>query len=426
MFKYPKIYSIILGLLLSVYSPLAAGEILSWEDCLREAAKNHPDLIAATEQTKQSQASKAISASTLFPQINANLSASTAQTISAENGGRSTADAYSYGVTGSQLIFDGLKTASDVKAALENITASKYNFKYTSATVRYRFRSAFINLLKAQEALKITQEIYDIRRSNLELITLRYQSGLEHKGALLTAEADLASARYHTAQAKRDLEVAQRQITKEMGRKELALVTVKGDFKVNEQVKEKPDFEQLVKNNPSLNQAIAQANAAKYSLNSAYANFSPTLSGSAAANKSGAHWSPSGENWGLGLTLSMPIFEGGLKLAQVDQAKAYLKQLQENQRSTKDSAILILEESWASLIDAIENVEVQKRQLAANQERSNIAQAQYSTGFISFDNWIIIEDNLVNAKNTYLDAQANALLAEASWIQAKGEVLENG
>jgi outer membrane protein TolC len=426
VFKYLKIYSIILGFLLSVYSPLAAEEILSWEDCLKEAAKNHPDLIAATEQTKQSQASKAISASTLFPQINASLSASTSETTSAESGNRSTADSYSYGVTGSQLIFDGLKTANDVKAASENITASKYNFKYTSVTVRFRLRSAFINLLKAQEALKITQEIYDIRRSNLELITLRYQSGLEHKGALLTAEADLANARYQIAQAKRDLEVAQRQITKEMGRKELVLVTVKGEFKVNEQVKEKPDFEQLVKVNPSLNQAIAQTKAAKYSLNSAYANFSPTLSGSAAANKSGAHWPPNGESWDLGLTLSMPIFEGGLRLAQVDQAKAYLKQLQENQRSSKDSAILALEESWASLVGALENVEVQKKQLAANQERSNIAQAQYSTGFITFDNWIIIEDNLVNAKNTYLDAQANALLAEASWVQAKGEVLENG
>ncbi len=62
--------------------------------------------------------------------------------------------------------------------------------------------------------------------------------------------------------------------------------------------------------------------------------------------------------------------------------------------------------------------------LLATEERSKIAQAQYSIGLVTFDNWTIIEDNLVKAKNNYLDAQAAALLAEAKWIQAKGETLE--
>jgi hypothetical protein len=43
---------------------------------------------------------------------------------------------------------------------------------------------------------------------------------------------------------------------------------------------------------------------------------------------------------------------------------------------------------------------------------------------MNFDNWIIIEDELVRAKIAFLQAEANALLAEANWIQAKGETLE--
>ena len=120
----------------------------------------------------------------------------------------------------------------------------------------------------------------------------------------------------------------------------------------------------------------------------------------------------------------MPIFEGGLRIAQVSQAKALLGQLKENERSARDSAILTLEETWAVLQDAIENVGVQNKSLNATEERSKIAQAQYSTGFITFDNWIIIEDNLVKAKKAFLDAQASKLYAEANWIQAKGETLE--
>jgi outer membrane protein TolC len=120
----------------------------------------------------------------------------------------------------------------------------------------------------------------------------------------------------------------------------------------------------------------------------------------------------------------MPIFEGGLRLAQVSQAQALLNQLRANERSTRDSAVLTLEQTWAALQDALENVQVQRKSLIAAEERSKIAEAQYSIGFISFDNWTIIEDNLVSAKLNFLNAQVNALLAEASWIQAKGETVE--
>ena len=67
---------------------------------------------------------------------------------------------------------------------------------------------------------------------------------------------------------------------------------------------------------------------------------------------------------------------------------------------------------------------MQKKFLDAAEERSNIARAQYSLGLIQFDGWTIIEDNLVRAKKSFLDAQSSALLAEADWFQAKGETLE--
>jgi len=401
---------------------MAEEEVFTWVDCVKEAAKKHPDLIAAEEVVKQNVAEKKITASGLFPQVNAALTAATARSDSGSGG--SIKDGYNYGVSGSQLIFDGAKTLNNIKADGQNIKASQQAFRFTSATVRFSLRDAFINLLTAQEGLNITRQIFDIRRSNLELITLRYESGLEHKGALLTAEADMAQADYEIRQAQRSVEVAQGQLSKELGRPEKMPIRVLGDFKVKDDAKDKPDFYALSKNNPSLLQAIAQKNSAEFSLRSTYANFSPVLTGSAGANKNGARWTPKGNQWNMGLSLSMPIFEGGLRFAQVEQAKAVVDQLAANEKSTRDSLVYTLEQTWARLQDAIENVGVQKLNLTATQVRSEIAQAQFSIGFISFDNWTIIEDNLVTAKQTFLSAQASALLAEAQWIQAKGETLE--
>ena len=424
MKKYPNIFLISILFSFIAFSNVLAGETLSWQDCIKESAKNHPDLIAAQENINQSKAAKQIAGSGLLPQVDGSVSVTTSKS-NAGTGAHKSVNNYGYGVNGSQLLFDGFKTVNNVNAAKENIKASQQSFRFTSSEVRLRLRTAFIELLKAQDLIQVTEDIAKIRRSDYELITLRYQSGFEHRGALLTAEANLAQANFQSAQAIRDVELAQRQLTKEIGRTEFIPMSVKGDFTVIDQEKEKPDFESLAKNNPSLQQIIAQKNAAQFGLKSAYANFSPTISGQAGANKSGARWAPQNDQWNLGLSLSVPIFEGGLRLAQVSQADALLKEFQANERSTRDGIVVSLAQAWTSLQDTIGIVEVQNKQLIAAQERATIAEMEYSTGFITYDNWTIIQDNLVQAKTNFLNAQANALLAEANWIQAKGEVLEN-
>ncbi len=400
-----------------------AEEILTWDNCIAEANKNNPNLISAQETVNAQKAGKTITASSLYPQINS--SADTSRTKTTINDKSNPAvDSYSYGVTGRQLIFNGLKTINDVNSASENIKASQQAYRFTSSEVRLNLRTAFVNLLKAQELVKVSEEIVKIRNDNLALINLQYQSGLEHKGARLTAEANLAEAQFELAQAKRNVELTQRQLTKEMGRLEFQPISVKGDFTVRDTTKEKPDFEEIVKNNPSLLQATFKKNSASYGVKSAYGNFLPEISGTAGASKNGSDWPPENEQWNLGLSLSMPIFEGGLRTAQVSQAQAQYRQAEADERNTRDAAVVTLEQTWASLQDAIETVEVQSKSLEAAQERSKIAEAQYSIGFINFDNWIIIENDLVSAKKAYLQAQANGLLAEANWVQAKGETLE--
>jgi outer membrane protein TolC len=79
---------------------------------------------------------------------------------------------------------------------------------------------------------------------------------------------------------------------------------------------------------------------------------------------------------------------------------------------------------WTQLQDAVDNIEVQKKSLDAARERAKIAEAEYSIGLMTFDNWIIIEDGYVNAKTNFLNTETNALTAEANWIQAKGGTLD--
>jgi len=404
-----------------------AEEAFTWEDCVKEAAKNNPDLVSAKESVNSASADKSITASGLFPQVSADAGVSKSKSGSGGASGASSSSTnnYNYGVNGSQLIFDGFNTANKVNAAAENIKAAQESYRFTSSDVRLRLRTAFIELLKAQDGLRIKEEIYTRRRQNYELVTLRYESGQENKGSLMTEEANLIQARYDVTQAKRDINLAQRKLTKELGRSETAPIIAKGSFEVAEKVREMPDFASIAESNPSLKQLIAQKNAAVFNLKSAKAEFMPEITANGSAGRSDTSWPPENDNWSIGAAISFPIFEGGKRIADINKAAAQLNKAKADEKSGLDGVIETLQDKWTSLQRALDNVDIQKQFLTANEERAKITEAQYSIGFVSFNDWIIIENNLVDAKNSYLNAQASALLAEADWIQAKGETLEN-
>ena len=410
-----------LSLLLFCFSnETKAEEILIWDDCVKEAKQNNPDLISAEEKLNQAKAGKAIARSKYLPRISGGMSERRSETDT-----RDRTDTYSYDITGRQLLFDGFKTSYDIASATENVKSAQYSYEVTSSNVRLRLRTAFVRLLAAQDLLNITKDIAGRRNKNVKLVKLRYEAGRENKGALLTTQADLFQAEFEVARAGRNIDLAQMRLTVELGRTQLTPIIAKGDFEIKHSKREKPDLERLSETNPFLHELIAKKEAARLGLKSAKADFFPEIYANTSAGRTDSDWPPRRDEWSAGVSLSFPIFEGGSRIAEVSRNKAAFNQTLANERSGRDGVILTLEETWKELQDRIDEIEVRQKFLEAGMERAKIAQAKYSTGLISFDNWTIIEDDLVKAEKYFLDAQAAALIAEANWIQAKGEMLDD-
>jgi len=434
--RYILLSVIAIGLLLAVVNRATAEETIVWGECVKEAKKNHPDLISAREQLNQTKAEKEITRSAVMPQVSAAFSETTSKAASQSSSSSSSSSSsgssrkdytttYQYSISGQQLLFDGFKTSYDLSAAERTIRASKYNYEVTSSDIRLRLRTAFIDLLSAQELLKVTEEIASRRKQNVDLVTLRYESGREHKGSLLTSEADLAQAQFEVEQAKRSIWLSQRRLVKELGRSKLVIPLVaSGDLGIKRQYREKPDFEYLAETAPLLKELIARKEAAKFGERSAIAELYPQVYATGSVGRSDTVWLPKRKTWLVGTSVSLPIFEGGSTFANISKTRALLKQAQADETSGRDGVILTLANAWTDLQDAVDSVEIQKKFLEATKERSRISEAEYSVGLLSFDNWVIIEDNFVKAKKDLLSAEMNALLAEATWIQAQGGTLD--
>ena len=240
----------------------------------------------------------------------------------------------------------------------------------------------------------------------------------------MTAQANLAQADFEVEQAKRNTVVAQRRFLTRLGRNHFLPVEVQGELEFNPSDRVKPDLENLAETTPFLRQLIVLKEAARWGVQSAKADFFPQIYATGSAGRSASNWPPDRDEWSLGASLNVPLFEGGARVATVSRAGSFLNQAEAEERSGRNGVILTLEETWSEFQDAVELVDVQKKFLDAAKEREKIAESEYSTGLISFNNWIIIEDNLVRAEKIYLDARANALVAEANWKQAKGETLD--
>lgn len=413
-----KIFTLLILNFFVISGLVFAQDISYWKDCVLEAQKQNPELGASRQQIQQYRYKRDVTASALYPQIKANSAASTATTE------KKAADNYSYDASLNQLIFDGWKTPSLVNQARKELQAWQINYIVLSSKVRYQLRYAFIQVLRARKLITISHNILKRRKQNRDLVLLRYNAGREHKGSLLNAQASLAQAEFDLAKSKRDAILAQRNLNKELGRQIFKIVNVEDPFRVTLIIKGQPDFEGIAVTNPVVQEIAARREAARFAVRAAQGDFLPLLTGQAQIGRTGEHWDPTTDEWSMGLKISLPIFDGGNNYANLSMQEAYYKKIKEDERQKRDVTVYNLVKSWTNFRNAMEEAIVQRKKLRAAMVRSKISEALYLNGYINFDDWTIIESELVAAQKLDVEAKTNTLISEADWLQSKGFTLE--
>ena len=411
--------SIILFLTYQPLPALPADTPLSWEACVREALTAHPDLLAAGEKLDQAAADHDIARSAVLPQINASVSSSRS-----DSDGQPPSNAHGYSISGRQLLYDGSRTTNQIAAARTAVAAEQYAYEVVSSRIRLDLRMAFIYLLQARELLAISEEITQRRKQNLGLVELRYEAGREHRGSLLSARANVAQAEYEIQSSKRAIELARWRLARALGRKNGQSVTIFGDMTLPAVDPGIPDFDKLALDNPFLKELMAQKDIALADKAGAKSDFFPQIYAEASTGRSDSDWPPERDRWSAGLSLTIPLFEGGSRFTALKKADSRVRQLEAEKQSGYHEVLYTLFNTWSDLQDAVDRVSVGNAFLKASEERARITQVEYSNGLISFDNWAIIEDNLERDRKTCLSYLTNALIAHAYWIQAMGETLE--
>ncbi len=410
--------ALILGIEIAASAGVARAEAIDWSMCVASALNNHPAIRAEKESVRSAEAALRSSRATYLPDVDGDLGYSRAH-------GSSTKDDYTYGVTASQRIYPGLTDMPEVAKSSAELSAARADLDAVMASVRFDLKSAFTEVIHARETLTLAENIAARRRQNVSLVQARFDAGREHKGSHRRAAAQGGQADFELRQARRALRVANRKLLRAMGLDAAPDLSVRDSFSVPLSPPGR-DLRAMAEVTPAVRQARSNLEASNADLTLTRREFSPVVTATASTDRNGGSWPPrsTSGDWSGKVSASIPIFKGGQEKHDVIAAEAQIGRLNAGLRNTREQTVLDLEDRHAGLADAIENVDVRQGFLDAAVLRAEIAQAQYTSGLLSFDDWDIIENDLISQQKVALAARRDAVLAEARWELALGKGLE--
>ena len=392
-----------------------ATEFLSWQSCIDETIKNNSALKSAYKSLESSQYSASGAYSGFFPQVTGSLDYS-------KNEGN-TSDFqrnYSATISASETLFNGLQDKAKVNQAAAQVRVQEANLTTFKAKVSFDLKSAYAGLLFAEQSFSLQQEIIKRREDNLKLVTLRFQGGRENRGSMLLSKAYLNQANFDALQAKNNIRVAQAQLMNILGRDEDLELTVSENVPLDASTSE-PNFRQLMLSTPDHVQFIAQEDVADSGITAARAGFFPTLSLNASTGKQGPDWFPQETHRTLGLTLSVPLFGGGKDYYATKSAVALFDVARSTRENGDRQTLAKLKQTYTVYIEAIEKLKVDESFKVAALKRAEIARSKYNNGLMTFEDWDLIENDLIVRERTVLQSQQDLTTAEAAWQQAQGK-----
>ncbi|HEX7550713.1 MAG TPA: efflux transporter outer membrane subunit, partial [Candidatus Methylomirabilis sp.] len=124
--------------------------------------------------------------------------------------------------------------------------------------------------------------------------------------------------------------------------------------------------------------------------------------------------------WSVGPAVSEVLFDGGLRRAQTDQARAAYDAEVSAYRQTVLTGFQEVEDSLAALRVLEEEARVQQEALTAARQTVDIVTNQYKAGTVSYLNVIIAQTTALSNEQTALNILGRRMAASVSLVKALG------
>ncbi|WP_417133617.1 TolC family protein [Phascolarctobacterium succinatutens] len=315
-------------------------------------------------------------------------------------------NSHSNGLTASLPIFTGGKLKGTIKQAKANYQYNQVGVQRTYNEMRSTVTDGYFTMLQADNMQKLSAESVARLEDHLKNVQAQYDVGVVAKVDVLRSQVELANAKQTLIQAENSYQVAEANMNKIVGLPMDTNLKLDNLLVYNAYDKNMDDcLAYAAEHRPELMQAQYNVDAAKGALMVARSGHMPQVAASASQSWSDTNW-PGDEkgNWGVGVNVSMNVFDTGVTLSKIHGAEADLKKAEETYRDTVNAVNLDVRSNYLGLREAEKRISTTKLAVEQADEDYRIAQLRYMSG--------------VGTNTDVLDAQVALTQAKTNYTQA--------
>jgi outer membrane protein len=360
---------------------------LSLDDCLVLARQYNPVLSASREKIQELAADYQAARSKFFPRLVLTSFYSRQPPNRFSPGGALTnlelfkREGYT-GVLGKQLVFDGLKTYYNSKAARTGTQAQKQEVQRTADELAFTVTQAFYQLIEAKENLKVAQEALKQRQEFGNLTEAFFKAGKVTNLDHLRAQSQVSEAEQAVVEAQNAIRLAREILARTMGLKEKVQIDIKGNLpkKFADPAKLNALWQEVLTRNPEIKKLDLDIAQSSTLIKAARGSYFPEVSLQAGSDVRHRDLGGTKPEWIAGVFMEYPFFEGGLTRAQVAKANSQYQQLLEKKRDRLNTLKVDLTTAWKDQENSRQGVVTTRQTLATNEEAYASARALYRVG----------------------------------------------
>lgn len=395
----------------------------------RQLEAQNPNLAAMYEQYVQAREAAAIARSALYPQVS--FDAQTSLNKESTNA-LFRSRTFTFGVEGDNRLEAQATWQPDFWRLLKNQEREQARLAQSSAALTANARlSLQVQLADTYIALRALDALAVIYRNSVIEYAKSVEITQRRLGGKIGSALDVrrAQALLASTQALESANLANRSVV------EHAIAVLVGANPTTFTIAPEPDSvltspaiptgvpAQLLERRPDIASAERQMAAANAGIGVARAAFFPniTLNATGGFDDTGFHlFDLSNSLWTIGASAAQPVFEGGLRRAQLQRSWSQFAQTRDNYRATVLTAFQQVEDGLEQSRSLLTQVAFQKQAVTAANSAVTLTQQLYIGGLVTYLDVVVAQETALSTDQQSVQAWALQLTTTVNLIGALG------
>ena len=319
---------------------------------------------------------------------------------------------YTVGAGTNWTLFDGLSNFNTHDQNKINYKAAELSIQRLKQDVVFQTISLYYNIVNYQTLLKVKEEDLVWNKKNLETVNAKNQLGAVTMADVYSQQVKLGNAELEFIKTKNNLETAKLDLLNYLSLDAFGSYSFPDTLSFlnglnlqedNETVKSLVD--EAIKHRPDYQSAKLNILSASKGIDIAKGNYYPQLTNNINFYSSSDMVKNlfKSNTYSVGLTLSIPIFEGFSIDNQVQSAVVSYKNKQIELTELEKDIKKKIQQTYLDLLTAQKSVDVSKRNVTSAEENRKIEEEKYSLGSGTLLNVLIANSEYNNAQTSLIN-----------------------